>query len=143
MNTFEGVKLDFVQCIGCFLVLMYKSRTGTASLLRHRCARFPISVQDQKQDAAGRYSDVLNGMASSSQNGTIEFKQEIMSDEESNEMELIDDQQFTIEQQTNKGLMESYSLLEKSFMTVDELLLSREDVELAQRNNDPNLFFER
>lgn len=132
-----------MQCIGCFLVLMYKSRTGTASLLRHRCARFPISVQDQKQDAAGRYSDVLNEMASSSQNGTIEFKQEIMSDEESAEMDMInDDQQFTIEQ-TNKGLMESYSLLEKSFMTVDEMMLSREDVELAQRNNDPNLFFER
>lgn len=139
----KGEKLDFVQCIGCSLVLMYRSRTGTASLLRHRCARFPVSVQDQKQEAAGRYAELLSDMASSSHNA-MELKQEVMSDEESLDLKLMNDsdQQFTNEQ-TNKGLMESFSLLEKSFMTVDELMLTREEVELAQRNNDPQLFFER
>lgn len=68
-----------------------------------------------------------------------------MSDEESLGLQIInedDDQQFTTEQ-TNKGLMESFSLLEKSFMTVDEMMLSREEVEVAQRTNDPQLYFER
>lgn len=140
----KGVKLNFVQCIGCSLVLVYKSRTGTASLLRHRCARFPISVYDLKLAAAGHHIDLLNEMASSSHNGTIELKQEMLSDEESLEMhdDVDDEQQFTNEQ-TNKGLMESFSLLEKSFMTAEELMLSREEVELAQRNQDPDLFFER
>lgn len=123
---------------------MYRSRTGTASLLRHRCARFPISVQDQKQEAAGRYADLLNDMASSSQNN-IEMKQEVLSEDESLDLKMMndddDDQQFTNEQ-TNKGLMESFSLLEKSFMTAD-LMLTREEVILAQRNNNPELFFER
>jgi hypothetical protein len=130
-------------------VLVYKSRTGTASLLRHRCSRFPISVYDLKLAAAGQHIDLLNEMASSSHNGTIELKQEMLSDEEileTREMSEInqhDDQQYTNEQ-TNKGLMESFSLLEKSFMTGDDdLMLSREEVELAQRNNDPDLFFER
>lgn len=84
-------------------------------------------------------------MASSSHN-TIELKQEMLSDDETGSLELKletdDDQQYENEQ-TNKGLMESFSLLEKSFMTVDELMLSREEVELAQRNNDPQLCFER
>lgn len=132
-----------MQCIGCNLVLMYRSRTGTASLLRHRCSKFPVSVQDQKQEAAGRYADLLMDMASSSHN-TIELKQEMLSDDESLELKLEtdDDQQYENDQ-TNKGLMESFSLLEKSFMTVDELMLSREEVELAQRNNDAQLCFER
>lgn len=172
MPNHEGEKLDFVQCIGCSLVLMYRSRTGTASLLRHRCTRFPVSVQDQKQEAAGRYAELLMDMshnnavemkpidqkhdaaeryaellmdmATSSHNNAIELKQEIVSDEENlgADMSNDDDQQFTVEQ-TNKGLMESFSLLEKSFMSVDELLLSREEVEVAQRNNDPQLYFER
>lgn len=128
-------------------MLVYKSRTGTASLLRHRCARFPISVYDLKLAAAGQQFDLLNEMASSSHNGTIELKQEMLSDDETLELPEIthqhDDQQFTNEQ-TNKGLMESFSLLEKTFMTGDDdLMLTREEVELAQRNNDPDLFFER
>lgn len=131
-------------------MLVYKSRTGTASLLRHRCARFPISVYDLKLAAAGHHIDLLSEMASSSHNGTIEMKQEMLSDEESYDMngDIDDDQQYTTEQ-TNKGLMESFSLLEKSFMTSDdlntssELMLSREEVELAQRNHDPDLYFER
>lgn len=141
----KGEKLDFVQCIGCSLVLQYRSRTGTASLLRHRCAKFPVSIQDQKLESAGRFTDLLSNMASSSDNSAIELKQEIMSDEESLGLQIInedDDQQYTTEQ-TNKGLMESFSLLEKSFMTVDEMMLSREEVEVAQRTNDPQLYFER
>ena len=141
----KGEKLDFVQCIGCSLVLQYRSRTGTASLLRHRCAKFPVSIQDQKQEASGRFADLMNDMAAASEHNTMELKQEIMSDEESMELRIInndDEQQFTNEQ-TNKGLMESFSLLEKSFMTVDELMLSREEVEIAQRTNDPQLYFER
>lgn len=126
-------------------MLQYRSRTGTASLLRHRCAKFPVSIQDQKQEA-GRFADLLSDMASSSHNNTFELKQEIMSDEESMGMQIAnddDDQQFTIEQ-TNKGLMESYAFLEKSFMTNDqETMLSREEVEIAQRTNDPLLCFER
>jgi hypothetical protein len=144
-NENKGVKLNFVQCIGCSLVLVYKSRTGTASLLRHRCARFPISVYDLKLAAAGHHIELLTEMASSSNNGTIELKQEMLSDEEDLMQEIDDEQQFTTEQ-TNKGLMESFSLLEKSFLTGEEendMKLSREEVETAQRNNDPDLFFER
>lgn len=140
----KGEKLDFVQCIGCSLVLQYRSRTGTASLLRHRCAKFPVSIQDQKQEA-GRFADLLNDMASSSHNNAFELKQEILSDEESLGMQIAnddDEQQFSIEQ-TNKGLMESYAFLEKSFMTNEETMLSREEVEVAQRTNDPLLCFER
>lgn len=129
-------------------MLVYKSRTGTASLLRHRCARFPISVYDLKIAAAGQQFDLMSEMASSSHNGNIELKQEMLSDDEMpQEMPEItqhnEDQHFTNEQ-TNKGLMESFSLLEKTFMTADDdLMLSREEVELAQRNSDPDLFFER
>lgn len=127
-------------------MLQYRSRTGTASLLRHRCAKFPISIQDQKQKTSGQFADLLSEMAAVTEHNGIELKQEIMSDEESLELQIVnnddDDQQFTTEQ-TNKGLMESFSLLEKSFMTVDELMLSREEVEIAQRTNDPQLYFER
>lgn len=123
---------------------MYRSRTGTASLLRHRCARFPISVQDQKQEAAGRYADILMDMASSSHNEALELKQEVLSDEGSLDLKMMhnDDEEYTNEQ-TNKGLMESFSLLEKSFMSASELMLSREEVEQAQQSHDPQLFFER
>ena len=138
-----------MSCLGCQLILVYKSRTGTASLLRHRCARFPISVYDLKLEnhrvllaAAAGQQDFLNEMASSSQNhnGTIEMKQEMLSDEEIDEVSLGEQDE---DQQTDKGLLESFSLLEKTFMTGDELLLSREEIEIAKRNSDPVLFFEQ
>lgn len=141
----SGVKQNFVQCVGCSLVLVYKSRTGTASLLRHRCSRFPISVYDLKQtflaSTAGQQVDLLNEMATSSSNNNgnvIELKQEMLSDDEEGSYEEQDE-----DQQTDKGLLESFSLLEKTFMTGDELLLSREEIEIAKRNNDPDLYFER
>jgi hypothetical protein len=74
-------------------------------------------------------------------NDNIEFKQEMMSDEEEDEM--VGDQDELSADQTDKGLLESFSLLEKTFITGDELLLSREEIELANRNNDPELYFER
>lgn len=85
----------------------------------------------------------MNEMATSSSNNngsTIELKQEMMSDEE------IDTGSFEEQdedQQTDKGLMESFSILEKTFMTGDELLLTREEIETAKRNNDPDIYFER
>ncbi len=73
---------------------------------------------------------------------TIEFKQEMMSDEEE-----IDGGSYEEEiehQQTDPGLLTSFSLLEKSFMTQEvKVLLSREEVETAKRNKDPDLSFER
>lgn len=138
-----GVKQNFVQCVGCSLVLVYKSRTGTASLLRHRCTRFPISVYDLKQSIlASNHADMMNEMATSSSNNgnAIEMKQELLSDEEIDEGSYEEQDE---DQQTDKGLLESFSLLEKTFMTGDELLLSREEIEIAKRNNDPDLSFER
>jgi hypothetical protein len=126
-------------------VLVYKSRTGTASLLRHRCSRFPISVYDLKQSLlASNQADMMNEMATSSSNNgnTIECKQEMLSDEEIDEGSYEEPEQDE-DQQTDKGLLESFSLLEKTFMTGDELLLSREEIEIAKRNSDPDLSFER
>lgn len=68
------------------------------------------------------------------------MKQEMLSDEEIDEVSLGEQDE---DQQTDKGLLESFSLLEKTFMTGDELLLSREEIEIAKRNSDPELFFER
>jgi hypothetical protein len=144
----QGVRLNFVQCVGCSLVLVYKSRTGTASLLRHRCSRFPISVYDLKLEnhrailAAAGQLNLLSEMASSQNNDTIELKQEMLTDEEEESEEQDDDQKYTTEQ-TDKGLLESFSLLEKTFITGDDLLLSREEIEHAKRTNDPDLYFER
>lgn len=72
------------------------------------------------------------------------MKQEVLSDDESLDLKMLhnDDEEYTNEQ-TNKGLMESFSLLEKSFMSASELMLSREEVEQAQQSQDPQLFFER
>lgn len=70
----------------------------------------------------------------------MEMKQEMLSDEEIDEVSLGEQDE---DQQTDKGLLESFSLLEKTFMTGDELLLSREEIEIAKRNSDPELFFER
>lgn len=141
-----GVKLNFVQCVGCALVLVYKSKTGTASLLRHRCSKFPISVYDLKLAAAGHPIDLLGNMEASSGNGeTIEMKQEMLSDDECLDLQDINDdndQQFTNDQ-TNKGLMVSFSLLERSLVTGDDSLLTREEIVAAQRTNDPDLYFER
>lgn len=36
---YRGIKQDYVKCRKCFSILSYKSRTGTASLLRHNCER--------------------------------------------------------------------------------------------------------
>lgn len=140
----EGVKLNFVQCIGCNLVLVYKSRTGTASLLRHRCPSFPISVyelklENQKHLLALAGHQLFSEMASSSNNGIVELKQEMLSEEDSMDH---DEQQFSNDQ-TDEGLLQSFSLLEKSFMGSDDVLLSREEIESAYRNQDPDLFFER
>lgn len=130
-------------------MLVYKSRTGTASLLRHRCPRFPISVYDLKLEnhrallaAAAGQINLLGEMTTNNEN--IEMKQEMLSDKEDciDEQDDDDDQQYTSDQ-TDKGLLESFSLLEKTFMSGDELLLSREEIELAKRNSDPDLFFER
>lgn len=144
---YKGARLNYVQCIGCSLVLVYKSRTGTASLLRHRCSRFPISVYDLKLEnnrailvAAGQLN-LLSEMASSQNNESIELKQEMLTDEE--EIDEQDDDQKYSSEQTDKGLLESFSLLEKTFITGDDLLLSREEIEHAKRSNDPDLFFER
>lgn len=35
----DGVKLDFVMCLLCNSLITYRSKTGTASLLRHSCMR--------------------------------------------------------------------------------------------------------
>lgn len=35
----NGVKLDFVMCLLCHSLITYKSKTGTASLLRHSCIK--------------------------------------------------------------------------------------------------------
>lgn len=35
----DGVKLDFVMCMLCKSLITYRSKTGTASLLRHSCMR--------------------------------------------------------------------------------------------------------
>lgn len=35
----NGVKLDFVMCLLCKSLITYRSKTGTASLLRHSCMR--------------------------------------------------------------------------------------------------------
>lgn len=78
---------------------------------------------------------------SSSNNGNIELKQEMLSDTEEIDEESYEEQDE--DQQTDKGLLESFSILEKTFMTGDELLLSREEIELAKRNSDPDLSFER
>lgn len=90
--------------------------------------------------AAGQLN-LLSEMASSHNNETIELKQEMLTDEEEVD-EQDDDQKYTSEQ-TDKGLLESFSLLEKTFITGDELLLSREEIEHAKRTNDPDLYFER
>lgn len=78
---------------------------------------------------------------SSSNNGNIELKQEMLSDTEEIDEESYEEQDE--DQQTDKGLLESFSILEKTFMTGDELLLSREEIETAKRNGDPDLSFER
>ena len=83
----------------------------------------------------------------SSNNENIELKQEMLTDEEeeevvSEEHEQDDENQYSADQ-TDKGLLESFSLLEKTFITGDDLLLSREEIEHAKRKNDPDLFFER
>lgn len=70
------------------------------------------------------------------------MKQEMLSDEE-REIDEVSLEEQDEDQQTDKGLLESFSLLEKTFMTGDELLLSREEIEIAKRNSDPELFFER
>jgi hypothetical protein len=87
---------------------------------------------------------MMNEMATSSSNNgnTIECKQEMLSDEEIDEGSFEEPEQDE-DQQTDKGLLESFSLLEKTFMTGDELLLSREEIEIAKRNSDPDLSFER
>lgn len=140
----KGVKLNFVQCIGCSLVLVYKSKTGTASLLRHRCAKFPISVYDLKLAASGHPIDILSNMDSSGNSETIEMKQEMMSDEELDLQDINDEhEQLFTNDQTNKGLMVSFSLLERSLVTGDDSLLTREEIVAAQRTNDPDLYFER
>lgn len=85
---------------------------------------------------------MMNEMATSSSNNgnAIELKQEMLSDEEIDEGSYEEQDE---DQQTDKGLLESFSLLEKTFMTGDELLLSREEIEIAKRNSDPDLSFER
>lgn len=135
-------------------MLVYKSKTGTASLLRHRCAKFPISVYDLKLAAAGHPIDLLASMDNSSGNSDqIEMKQEMLSDDECldlqeiqdvdhNEQQFGNEQQFTNDQ-TNKGLMVSFSLLERSLVTSDDSLLTREEIVAAQRAEDPDLNFER
>ncbi|GAB0093650.1 hypothetical protein DMENIID0001_088210 [Sergentomyia squamirostris] len=35
--VYRGVRQNFVKCLDCDSVLAYKSKTGTASLLRHKC----------------------------------------------------------------------------------------------------------
>lgn len=156
-----GVKLQFVQCVGCKLVLVYKSRTGTASLLRHRCQTFPMSVYDHKLEnskaaaaaAAQDYdvADILNEMASRQfTHDHLELKQETTSDDETNHINgLVSEYEHKSYEaqdyvnQTDQGLLQSFSLLEKSFMTGEEILLSREEIELKYRKQDPDLVFER
>lgn len=37
--VYKGIRLNFVTCLQCNVILVYKSQTGTASLLRHSCFR--------------------------------------------------------------------------------------------------------
>lgn len=84
-------------------------------------------------------------MDSSGNSETIEMKQEMLSDEECLDLQDINDEheQLFTNDQTNKGLMVSFSLLERSLVTGDDSLLTREEIVAAQRTNDPDLYFER
>lgn len=42
--VYKGVRQNFVTCIECNGILAYKSKTGNASLLRHKCYKRPENV---------------------------------------------------------------------------------------------------
>lgn len=45
---YKGVSQKFARCIKCKLILGYKSKTGTASLLRHKCIRPLLKLSDNQ-----------------------------------------------------------------------------------------------
>lgn len=48
----DGVKLDFVMCLLCKSLITYRSKTGTASLLRHSCMRGMHTTQRNRSQPA-------------------------------------------------------------------------------------------
>lgn len=51
---FEETVQDFARCIKCKSVLKYNPKSGTASLLRHKCT-FPLKTNSEKQPTLEKY----------------------------------------------------------------------------------------
>lgn len=56
---YKNVRQQFVTCLVCNCVLIYKSRTGTASLLRHNCYKRMLKHIDEMQRV--NFDEELNG----------------------------------------------------------------------------------
>ncbi|KAK9680701.1 hypothetical protein QE152_g38880 [Popillia japonica] len=52
---FEEATQDFARCINCKSILKYNSKSGTASLLRHKCP-IPFKVNSEKQLNLDKYA---------------------------------------------------------------------------------------
>lgn len=52
---FEEAAQDFARCINCKSILKYNSKSGTASLLRHKCP-LPFKTKSEKQPSLDKYA---------------------------------------------------------------------------------------
>lgn len=75
---YKTVRQNYVQCIDCNAVLAYKSKTGTASLLRHKCER-NREMRNRKKQQQRKGASVLVQQQSSEQ------REDLVNEEESEE----------------------------------------------------------
>lgn len=155
---YKNVRQHFVTCLVCNCVLIYKSRTGTASLLRHNCYKRMLRQIAEMQGldgAAKNESDSgiveqLNGLLQSDESTrTMNFKDEITFDNDDESFESdIDDSSETMDRKLNMNDVEATTgktgenMLEKTVL--EEKIRDKDpDVVIAQNSRRRSSIWEK
>lgn len=114
---YRGVRQAFVTCIECKIILGYKSRTGTAALLRHRCENYlrKLNIKYEYNQQAGNQSydgnttggihdnSFIGPSTSASQNNSSVAEYDLTSMLVRNELMLVD-----VKQEYDENMDEDY-----------------------------------
>lgn len=138
--VYKGVKQHFVTCIECNAVLAYKSKTGNASLLRHKCYKKPENIVLKKYLDASKMkiSSVMSYDIDSTDSDDVVIKIEPNMEIDTNLPE------YTIEEDGLSAahqeiILDSYSHQNILLSEETELQLSKVEIEAKLQSHDRDI----
>lgn len=154
--VYKGVKQHFVTCIQCNAVLAYKSKTGNASLLRHKCYNKPDNLvlkqylDSTKMDLAGlkkiktvkpeiiHVDSTVNEVAADEGNVFIKIEPDLYIDNDLPEY-TIEDEGLSTNERLQLEMNPANFLQNIYFRPTEENQLSKSEIELKLQSHDLEL----